>query len=70
MERIHGSAEPVAQAVDESCEDLSNIFSWSPQIDLTMFLNSVSPSQMIHLYLGFILVHKVVPHNVLLHPRL
>lgn len=70
MERIHGSTGPVAQAIDESCEDLSNKFSWPPQIDFTMFLHSVLPSQMIHPYLGFILVHKVVPHNVLLHPRL
>ena len=39
VEHIHGSTGPVAQAIDESCEDLSNKFSWPPQIDFTMFLH-------------------------------
>ena len=70
VECIHGSTGPVAQAISQSCEDLSNIFSWPSQIDLTIFLYSVSPSQMMHPYLGFSMVHNVVPHNVILNPSL
>lgn len=70
VECIHGSTGPVAQAINESCEDLSNRFSWPRQICLTVFLYSVSPSRMMHPHLGFSVVHKIVPHNVILNPSL
>ena len=47
VECIGGSTGLMARAIDESCEDLSGRFSWPPQIDLTVFLELISPSQMI-----------------------
>lgn len=37
----------LASAINQLCEDFSGKFSWPPQIDLTVFLQSVTSSLMI-----------------------